>query len=440
MGRSPVTIDTERVAELAAERVDWRHKGMPPALWGKTVEDIRRARPRLAELPTPLLTLSRPALEHNRTAFAQWCAVRGLELAPHGKTTMAPQLWAEQIESGAWGITVANQAQLAVARAFGVSRIMVANSVVAPLSLRWIADELATNPDLEILVWADSVETVAIMHAALDADVPRAGARPRLEVLVERGGAGGRTGTRDLETSLAVAEAIAGSPHLRLAGAAGYEGALAHSGDESSRRVIAAYLRDLVEVHERVSPWYDGTYPPVISAGGSAYFDVVDEVLGPQAQAGAHVVLRSGAYLIHDDGFYRGLSPLGAQPRTTGEGLHPAMHGWVTVTSAPEPGMALVDAGKRDLPFDEGLPEVQLRRGRDAGQPPQPLQGVAVTALNDQHAFLAYEGPTPVRIGDELRLGLSHPCTAFDKWTLIPVLDDEDATEPAVVDLVRTWF
>jgi D-serine deaminase-like pyridoxal phosphate-dependent protein len=118
------------------------------------------------------------------------------------------------------------------------------------------------------------------------------------------------------------------------------------------------------------------------------------------------------------------------------------MHGWVRISSQPEPGLAIFDAGKRDLPFDEGLPEVQVRRPRRPGDPVERLDGVSVTALNDQHGFLAFDddGQPKVRIGDELRLGLSHPCTAFDKWTLVPVIDDPDAADPVVVDLVRTWF
>jgi D-serine deaminase-like pyridoxal phosphate-dependent protein len=350
---------------------------------------------------------------------------------------MAPQLWAEQLQAGAWAITVANVAQLGVARAFGVSRVMVANSVVSPVSLRWMADEQAAHPGTEVWVWADAVETVELMHAALAAHVQDVGPRPPVHVLVERGAPGGRTGARDLSTSLRVAKAVAESPHLVLAGVAGYEGALAHHSDEQSLATVRAYLHDVVEVHEHLT--YDDT-PPVVTAGGSAYFDVVGEVLGPLAQTGTRVVLRSGAYLAHDDGFYRYISPLGASPRTDGPRLLAAIHGWVRVTSQPEPGLALVDAGKRDLPFDEGLPEVQcLRVG---GGPPAALDGVTVTALNDQHGFLAFD-PTadaPVRIGDALRLGLSHPCTAFDKWTLVPVIDDADADDPVVVDLVRTWF
>ncbi|MGH3414037.1 MAG: amino acid deaminase [Marmoricola sp.] len=444
MSRPPATIDRGAVAALADERVDWRHKAVPPALWGLTVAEVGRRRPRLSELPTPLLTLSRRALDRNGDLLAGWCAQRGLALAPHGKTTMAPQLWAEQVEAGAWGITVANQAQLAVARAFGVSRVMVANSLVSPLGLRWAADQLADDPGAEILVWADSVRTVALMHAALAAYVSDVGARPAIRVLVERGGAGGRTGARDLDTCVAVARAVEESPHLDLAGVAGYEGALAHDSDEQSMQTVRDYLRDLAEVHDRLasSGCYRDDLEPVVTAGGSAFFDVVAEVLGPLAGSGAEVVLRSGAYLAHDDGFYRHISPLGAERYAGGAGLRSAMHGWVRVTSQPEPGLALFDGGKRDLPFDEGLPEVQLRRPRGPGEQPMPVRGVTVTALNDQHGFLSFDrsGEPPVRVGDELRLGLSHPCTAFDKWTLVPVVDDPDAADPTVVDLVRTWF
>ncbi|CAM3412005.1 amino acid deaminase [Isoptericola cucumis] len=448
----PCRVDRDEVARLADERTGWQHQAVPPALWGATVAEVRERRPRLSELPTPLLTLTRPALDHNVRVLADWCAARGLDLAPHGKTTMAPQLWTEQIDAGAWAITLANQAQLAVARAFGVTRVMVANSMISPLALRWVADELAAHDDLQVLVWADSVRTVDLMHAALAAHLGDAATAARIDVLVERGGAGGRTGARDLDTALAVAERVTTSPHLRLAGVAGYEGALAHDSDDHSRDVVRGYLRDLVEVHERIAAagWYE-TAVPVVSAGGSAYFDLVDEVLSPLVATGARVVLRSGAYVVHDDGFYRHISPLGSEPRTDGPGFRAAMHGWVRVASHPEPGLALFDAGKRDLPFDEGLPEVQLRRPRADGDAPEPLTGLTVTALNDQHGFLTWPvdgagggddgvASEPVRIGDELRLGLSHPCTAMDKWVLVPVIDDADAADPVVVDLVRTWF
>ena len=429
-------IDGDALAALRHERVDWRHKAIPPAFWGRTVAEVVEAAPTLSDLPTPVFSLSRAALDHNLATLSGWCADRGLALAPHGKTTMAPQLWAEQLAAGAWAITVANLAQLGVARAYGVTRVMVANTVVSPLALRWIADELASEAELEIMVWADSPRTVQLMHEALAA---HGTARP-LAVLVERGAGGGRTGARDDETAIEVARAVAASPHLELAGVAGYEGALAHTSDADALDTVHSYVEALAGLHRRVADLVPGDRVPVASAGGSAYFEQVADALAPLASEGARVVLRSGAYVAHDDGFYRGVSPLGDAPRTDGPRLRAAMHGWVRVTSQPEPGLALADAGKRDLPFDEGLPEVQLRRV--PGAAPRPVEGVAVTALNDQHAFLRWDPDTvqPLRIGDELRLGLSHPCTAFDKWTLVPVLDDADAADPVVVDLVRTWF
>ncbi|GAA1607300.1 amino acid deaminase [Kribbella sancticallisti] len=436
------SYDAAAVAALAGEPATWQDKALPPAFWGRTVTEILADQPRLSQLPTPLLTLSGPGLRHNVATMASWCTKHGVELAPHGKTTMAPALWAMQLEAGSWAITLANAFQLGVARAYGVSRVIVANSVISPLQLRWIADELAADPSFEVLVWADSVRTVELMEAARSAYVTP-GAR-RLDVLVEVGGADGRTGARDAESALAVATQILESTTLRLAGVAGYEGAIAHGADEAGLEHVRSYLDVLAAVHTRLQEdnSYDADVVPVVSAGGSAYFEQVAQVLAPLGENGARVVLRSGAYIAHDDGYYREVSPLGSVPRTDGDRLVPAMHGWVRITSQPEAGLAIFDAGKRDLPFDEGLPEPQLLRPRAAGETVSKVEGMTVTKVNDQHGFLRFspDGVAPLVIGDELRVGLSHPCTAFDKWGLIPVIDDPEADDPVVVDLVRTFF
>ncbi|HEY5980789.1 MAG TPA: alanine racemase [Microlunatus sp.] len=438
------TIDAGALARLFAEPLTWADKGVPPELWGRPASEVAALRLPLSRFPTPLMTLSQPGLRHNLEAMADWCAARGLALAPHGKTTMAPRLWADQLAAGAWAITVANLPQLAVARAYGVSRVLVANAIISPLTLRWIADELAADAGAQVITWADDLRTVALMEAALAAHAASVAAYRPVEVLVEVGGRGGRTGVREVEAAVAIGRAIAEAPHLRLAGVGGYEGVVSAGSDEESLSVVRDFLTGLRGVHERLRT--DGHYAeglvPIVTAGGSAYFDEVAAVLGPLTEDGVRVVLRSGAYLTHDDGQYRHLSPLGEHPRTTGRTLVSAIHAWVRVSSQPEPGLALIDGGKRDLPYDLGLPEVQLRRPGAAGGVPERLSGLTVTALNDQHGFVRWDPqlPAPIMIGDELRLGLSHPCTAFDKWRLIPVIDDPDAVDPVVVDVVRTFF
>ena len=435
------TFDQVALDALTEQPLTQLDKGIPSQLWGLPAAEAAARRLPLREFPTPLLTLSEPGLRHNIAIFADWCAERGLALAPHGKTTMAPQLWAAQLEAGSWAITLANVAQLAVARAYGVSRVLVANEIVVPSALRWIAAELRRDPAAQVICWADHPRTVALMEEALLGSATGPDYRA-IDVLVEDGGPGGRTGARDLATALEVARKLAASPYLRLAGVGGYEGALAADCDADSLAAVRGFLTRMREVHEQLSA--EGLYPddvvPIVSAGGSAYFDDVAEVLGPLAGDGVRVVLRSGAYVTHDDGHYRHLSPLGEHPRTVGPGLVSALHGWVRVCSQPESGLALVDGGKRDLPYDLDLPEVQLRLVDGAA--PEPVSDLRISAVNDQHGFLRWDPgqAEPVAIGDLLRLGLSHPCTAFDKWRVIPVIDDPDAADPVVVDFVRTFF
>ncbi|MBR7837027.1 alanine racemase [Actinospica durhamensis] len=419
------------VAGLADEVLDWRFKAIPASAWGRTVAEFLATGPRLSDLGTPALTLDARALDFNLATMAGYCAAAGVELAPHGKTTMAPALWERQIAAGAWGITLANVPQLRVGRAFGVRRLQLANALVDPGGLRWIADELDADPDFSFVSWADSTDTVELMDAVLRAH----GARRPLDVLVEVGHPGARTGVRDLDEAVRIAQAVAAAPTLRLAGVAGYEGVVAHEATPGDLDAVAAYLRTLADLHTRLADagLYDPSAEIIVTAGGSSFFDQVVEVLGPLAGPGVRVLLRSGAYIVHDDGFYRGISPF-----SRGVGSSPlisAMHGWVRVLSRPEPELALLDGGKRDLPFDDAMPTPQYANG-EAG----PVAGAVATAVADQHTFLRLDPASSLRVGDVVRLGLSHPCTAMDKWSLIPVLDDASSPDPLVVDLIRTFF
>ncbi|WP_405013494.1 alanine racemase [Kitasatospora sp. NBC_01539] len=417
-------IDRARVAELAGERLDFRFKAVPAEAWGSTVAEFLADRPALDTLGTPLLTLDDAALDHNLRTMAAWCAQAGVGLAPHGKTSMAPALWQRHLDAGAVAVTLANLPQLRVGRAFGVRRIHLANTLLDPAGLRWIAAELAADPEFRFACWADSTRTVALMSEALR------GAPAPVGVCVELGAPGGRTGCRTLPEAVEVARAVHAAPGLRLAGVSGYEGPLGPDASPASLAAVTAYLRRLADLHRQLAGdgLFDAADEVWVTAGGSAFFDTVAEELAPLADARTRVVVRAGAYLAHDDGFYRGISPFG---RGAGQELRPALHGWSRVLSTPEPGLALLDAGKRDLPTDLGLPTPQLVRGG------KPLAGAEVTALNDQHGFLR---GADVQVGDVVRLGVSHPCTAFDRWNLIPVLDDADAEHPRVVDLVRTFF
>lgn len=401
-------------------------KAVPAWANGMDTADFLGRGPRISELSTPVLVLDRAAMSDNVAEFARWTGAHGFDLEPHGKTTMAPALWQDQLDAGSTAITVANLPQLQTAVATGFRNLHVANAIADPAGIRWLGAALDADPALEVTLWADGLGTVDLLDRGL------AAATRQPTVLVELGGPGGRTGARTVDEAFAIGERIAASPRLRLGGVAGYEGAFAHDTSAAALGTVDEYLRSLKDLHARLCPLYpEGRI--VVSAGGSAYFDRVAAVLGELDDA--RIVVRSGAYIIHDDGFYRGITPSGREadaPR-----LRSAMHVWARVISRPEPGLALLDVGRRDVSFDEGLPEPQFA-ATGLGDPARPLSA-EISAVNDQHAFLRLPAGDPLAVGDVVRLGLSHPCTAFDKWRVIPVVAD-DSENPQVVDMISTYF
>ncbi|WP_436527849.1 alanine racemase [Actinoplanes sp. HUAS TT8] len=394
--------------------IDWRSKGFWLPHGARTAEEIARDRPSLfgGGFTWPVLVVRRAAAEANIATMAAWCRRHGFDFAPHAKTTMAPGLIEAQLRAGAWGMTVATANQALVLRRLGVERVLIANQVLDPTALSWLAAE--STAGWEVYFQIDSLAGVRAAAAAGNA-----------RVLVELGHPGGRTGVRTLEQLEEVARAAADAPGVELAGVTGYEGQLA------DRAEVDAYLDRLVEGFERLSAAGLLSEEPLVSAGGSAWFDRVGDRLAGLDQR-ARLVLRSGASVTHDDGFYRERTPFTRVPE---EGpLAAALEIWAQVLSVPEPGLALAGMGKRDAPFDEGLPVPMEVRRVDGTT--GPADGLRVSRLNDHHTYLEVAEGSEVTPGDLVRFGISHPCTAFDKWREIPVVDEERR----VVDVLHTYF
>jgi len=421
------------VAALASEPVDWRFKGLPHAWSGLTPRQIRSQSPDLfAAGPLgPICVMRAGALAHNLTCMADWCQKHGVALAPHGKTHMAPQLVAKQFDAGAWAVTAATISQVRTFRAFGFNRIVLANELVDAAGLAWLALELDRHPDFEFVCWVDSVEGVELMTSALDA----ANCSRRVDVCVELGAAGTRTGCRDNATIDSVSTAASASSRLRLIGVAGYEAALGHDVTPQAVSTVRTYLEWMRSTTLRIAALCE-TDEILVTAGGSTHFDVVADVLAGQWPMPVRTVLRSGAYLTHDDGLYRRTSPL-TRPGQAVDGLRPAIQVWAQVSSKPEHDLALLTMGRRDVSFDQDLP-VPQRLLTESGWAELDSNGSRVTQLNDQHAFLKLPPADTqrVQVGSWIEFGISHPCTVFDKWQLIPLVDDTNR----VVDLVRTFF
>ncbi|MFG2592222.1 alanine racemase [Streptomyces sp. NPDC048438] len=425
----------QSVTSLAGERVDHRFKALPPDAEGLTVGALAAERRNLftGGFTTPVLALSAESVEANLALLETYAERHGLAFAPHGKTSMSPQLFARQLEYGAWGITAAVPHQARVYRAYGIARIFLANELVDAVALRWLAGELDSDPDFTFACYVDSVRGVELMDEALRA----AGAVRPVDVVVELGaGEGARTGARTEADCAAVADAVAATSTLRLVGVAGYEGEVPDASPERVRewlRRLVALAADF-DAAGRFAALGDGE-EILVSAGGSAWFDAVADVFAgiPALSRPVLKLLRSGAYVSHDDGHYRHLTPFNRIPE---EGtLQPAFRLWAQVVSRPAPGQAFVNAGKRDAAYDLDLPEAQVVRSARDGSV-RPATGITVSGLSDQHGWVRTEEGAELEVGDWIGMGLSHPCTSFDKWQLIPLVE----ADGTVTDYIRTFF
>jgi D-serine dehydratase len=103
------------------------------------------------------------------------------------------------------------------------------------------------------------------------------------------------------------------------------------------------------------------------------------------------------------------------------------------VLSVPEPGLVILSAGRRDFGQDAGNPVAltHVRRG-SAERRPLRESGWRMAAASDQHAHMTAPPGHGVEVGDLVALGPSHPCTTFDKWRVIYLVDDDYTITEAV--------
>lgn len=380
----------------------------------------------LGDVSLPAAAIFDSQLAGNIAWMQRYADDHGARLAPHGKTTMTPALFRRQLDAGAWGITLATAVQCAAAFEHGVTRLLMANQLVGAPNMAIVADLVERGADYCCLV--DGVANVEALNRFF-------GERGlTLQVLIELGVPGGRCGVRDERGLATLVDAIAAAPALVLCGIEGYEGLIggAQAADDVRRYAqrLVATLRGLMDA---------GAFAdrkPIVTAAGSQWFDLIAEAFD-QADLREHCtpVLRPGCYVVHDHRSYRdAMAEVKARhPELEGE-LQPALAVFAHVQSLPEPRLAVVAMGKRDISCDPDLP-IPLQRHRP-GEPARPLRHCTVRKVMDQHTMLVIPDDADLRVGDVVSFGASHPCLTFDKWRQVLRVDDE----LRVLEAMPTFF
>lgn len=392
--------------------------------WNLLNEDV--------SLPTAVLVAEN--LEHNLRWMQNFIDKYRVKLAPHGKTTMAPKLFHQQIERGAWGLTLATAHQVQIAHSVGIRHIIMANQLIGKTNILMIRQLLDEDQDFDFYCLIDSVDNVENLSRHFPSEKGR-----KLQVLLEIGVEQGRTGIRTENDEKSILDALKQHQNsVELVGIELFEGVL---NDEIQ---VRSMLKRAVASFERIEKSNGFTrQPAILSGAGSSWYDVVAEEFSSTTSQ-ADIILRPGCYLSHDNGIYHKAqmrildNNLVAREISQDHGaLRPALQIWAYVQSVPESNRAIINFGKRDAAFDAGFP-MPILHHRPGWSKPKSISNeqYQITKMMDQHAFMTVHGDGILSVGDMIGFNISHPCLTFDRWKYLLVIDQDFN----VVDVIETQF
>jgi len=374
------------------------------------------------EVSFPIAVINENYLLNNAQWMQEFSDKSAVKLAPHGKTSMAPYLFKVQLEHGCWGISLATVPQVINASQHGVQRIILANQLVGNYHMKLIAD-LLLSTELEFYCFVDSLENIHTLGEYFSAkDVS-------LNILIEIGVSAGRCGWRDAENISVLLDAIEQYPNLCLCGISFYEGVI--HGEESESK-IKDFIKNISNLLSKTykENRFDSTNI-IVTGAGSAWYDIVaKELMSNNAMQDINytAIIRPGCYLIHDKGIYQT-----AQNKVTSRSqlacdisgdLISSLELWAYVHSVPEPGLAVIGLGKRDVAFDAGLPTPEYLYRPGSQKPIKVGKSCQVINIMDQHCMITFDENTSPRPGDLICFSSSHPCLTIDKWRHIGLIDE----------------
>ncbi|MGB1199919.1 MAG: amino acid deaminase [Cognaticolwellia aestuarii] len=374
------------------------------------------------EVSFPVAVVKEKALLNNAQWMQSFSERSEVKLAPHGKTSMAPELFKLQLEHGCWGISLATVPQVINAYQSGVKRIILANQLVGKYHFKMIAD-LLRKGDLTFYCFVDSIENARQLDQYFSqCDIS-------LNILIELGVEGGRCGWRDFDDISALVDVIAQSNSLQLCGLSFYEGVI--HGDEAQANICQFIDKVKKLAIDLASANAFANSSIIITGAGSAWYDVVAKQLMADTKhtnLEYQVIIRPGCYLIHDTGIYQTAqeqvlerSQLACD--VTGE-LISSLELWAYVHSVPESGLAIVGLGKRDVAFDAGLPTPEYVYRPGDNFPVKVAGSWQVTAIMDQHCMMKIAADSSLQPGDIVIFSSSHPCLTIDKWRYLGIINE----------------
>ncbi len=346
----------------------------------------------VTELDTPALVVDLDVLEQNLHTAHTFFQQRAAKLQPLVSTHGCPALAHKQLAAGntVGGIAVITLGQAEVFVAHGFDDILVANAMVTPAKMVRLC-ALARQATITV-----SVDHPTHVQRLADAATAH---RVTLRVVVDIDTGANRGGVAPGQPALALAQAAQQASQLDFVGVTTTTAPL--QGDDPADRAAAArqHLEPVIETHGLLQ--HAGFDVRVVSVGGALPYEQAAAVEGVTD-------IRAGVYALMDAG------------HTPGSALRPAARVLTTVTSCPESGTAITDAGQKAVGTDRGLPAVS------------DIPGVVATGLSAEHCCLSLEGHAETQMSQGEKLWL----TPWDIGTCVNLYDHLYAARQGQVEAV----
>ena len=334
------------------------------------------------EIDTPALLLDMDIAERNIHKMAEFFRNRDCKLRPHMKTHKLPLIAHKQLEAGAIGITCAKLGEAKVFLESGIKDILIANQIVGK-------DKITRLVNLS--GYGNIVICVDDNNNARDISEIAGKYGKKINILIEVNVGLNRCGVEPGEKTLALLKKIDCLNNLVFCGLMGYEGGLFISDIEKKRKVCMESNSLLVDTARLIEK--EGFPVKVISAGGSNTYGLTGIYPGiTEIQAGSYVTMDT-----HN--------------RSYGLDFEMSVTILSSIISMPEKNRAIIDAGKKSLSTDEGLPECRDERA-------------SIFLLNEEHGHIRLKDSCDKNfsIGDKIEIFPSHGCTTiplFDRYFII---------------------
>lgn len=319
------------------------------------------------DLDTPALTVDLDVMGENIETLHSFFHQSQAKIRPYVGVHKCPAIAHKQMAAGGTvgGIMVATIGEAEVFAQHGFTDITVASRIVT----RQKIDRLcALARTVRMNVSVDNPENVGDLSTASR----QAGVS--LNVLVEVHTRLERGGVDPGLPAVTLARAVVGVEHLHFAGFMTYEGAIICDDPEELHLESQRCARVVLETKEMAEG--EGIRVDVVSLGNTSNYEIVGKIPGITE-------VTPGSYALIDYRYVR------HSPR-----FKPAAKVLSTVTSHPDPGTGIIDAGQKAIGMDTGMAVVEG------------LPGASLLKMSAEHGSLSLEGDLQrtLEIGDHVWL------------------------------------